>query len=69
MRCAQLVATAYRLGHRAGHESALKAVRAIQAPYKIAGDHSTYGPYNEGRADFKDAALSAIDSLKEGEPL
>ena len=69
MRCAQLVATAYRLGHRAGYESALKAVRAIQAPYKIPGDHSTYGPYNEGRADFKDAALSAIDSLKEGEPL
>ena len=45
--------------------AAREAVEAIPALYKIRGDFDTYGPYAEGRADFKDAALSAIDALRE----
>ena len=44
---------------------AMDAVAAIPAPYKIRGDFETFGPYHEGRADFKDAATSAIDALRE----
>ena len=64
MRCADKVAAAYRLGHRDGYDAAREAVEAIPAPYKVAGDYSTYGPYNEGASDLKDAALSAIDNLR-----
>ena len=65
MRCAEKVAAAYRLGQRDALADAREAVEAIPAPYKIRGDFETFGPYNEGRADFKDAALSAIDALRE----
>ena len=46
-------------------DAAREAVEAIPAPYKIRGDFDTYFPYNERRADMKDAALSVIDALKE----
>ena len=46
-------------------DAAREAVEAIPAPYKTRGDFETYGPYAEGRADFKDAALAAIDALRE----
>ena len=65
MRCAEKVAAAYMLGQRDAIDAAREAVEAIPAPYKIRGDFETFGPYNEGRADFKDAALSAIDALRE----
>ena len=45
-------------------DAAREAVEAIPAPYKIRGDFETFGPYNEGRADMKDAALSGIDALR-----
>jgi len=44
--------------------AAREAVEAIPALYKIRGDFDTYGPYAEGKADMKDAALSAIDALR-----
>ena len=66
MRCAEKVAAAYRLGHRDAIDAARKAVEAIPAPYKAVGDHSTYGSWHEGKADFKDLAISAIDALREG---
>ena len=66
MRCAEKVAAAYRLGHMDGYESAREAVEAIPAPYKVAGDYSTYGSYHEGKSDMKDTALAAIDALKAG---
>ena len=65
MRCAEKVAAAYRLGQRDAIDAAREAVEAIPAPYKIRGDFETFGTYAEGRADFKDAALSAIDALRE----
>ena len=65
MRCAEKVAAAYVLGHRDALATAREAVEAIPAPYKIRGDFETFGPYAEGRADFKDAALAAIDALRE----
>ena len=46
-------------------DAAREAVEAIPAPYKIRGDFETYAHYSEGKADFKDAALSAIDVLRE----
>lgn len=46
-------------------DAAREAVEAIPAPYKVAGDYSTYGSYHEGKSDMKDAALSAIDALRE----
>lgn len=67
MRCAEKVASAYRLGQRDALDAAHEAVEAIPAPYKIRGDFETYGPYIEGRADFKDLAISAIDALREKE--
>ena len=48
-------------------DAAREAVEAIPAPYKIRGDFDTFGAYNEGRADMKDAATSAIDAIKKGE--
>ena len=39
---------------------AMDAVAAIPVHYKIRGDFKTYGPYNKGKADFKDLAISAI---------
>lgn len=47
-------------------DAAREAVEAIPAPYKVIGQYETYDPYNEGRADMKDLAKSAIESLKEG---
>lgn len=44
--------------------AAREAVEAIPAPYKIRGDFDTFGAYAEGRADFKDAALTVIDAIK-----
>ena len=44
---------------------AMDAVAAIPAPYKIRGDFETFGAYHEGRADFKDLAISAIIAMKE----
>ena len=64
MRCADKVAAAYRLGHRDGYDAAREAVEAIPAPYKVAGDYSTYGSYHEGKSDMKDTALAAIDALR-----
>ena len=64
MRCAEKVAAAYRLGQRDALDAARAAVEAIPAPYKIRGDFESYGPYNEGRADLKDHAISAIDALR-----
>ena len=56
---------AYEQGQRDALDAAREAVEAIPAPYKIRGDFETFGPYAEGRADFKDAALSVIDALRE----
>lgn len=47
--------------------AAREAVEAIPAPYKIRGDFDTFGPHAEGKADFKDLALSAIDALRDRE--
>lgn len=57
--------TEWEYGYEKGLDAALEAVEAIPAPYKIRGDFETFGPYAEGRADFKDAALSVIDALRE----
>ena len=65
MRCAEKIAAAYVLGQRDALAAAREAVEAIPAPYKIRGDFETYAQYSEGKADFKDAALSAIDALRE----
>lgn len=65
MRCAEKVAAAYMLGQRDALAAARESVEAIPAHYKIRGDFETYGPYSEGKADMKDAALSAIDALRE----
>lgn len=64
MRCAEKIAAAYELGQRDGLDAAREAVEAIPAPYKIRGDFETYAHYSEGKADMKDAALSAIDKLR-----
>ena len=64
MRCADKVAAAYLLGHRDALDAAREAVEAIPAPYKIRADAETYGSYQEGKADFKDLATSAIDELR-----
>ena len=52
-------------GFSEGLDAAAKAVEAIPAPYKVKGQHETYGPYSEGKADFKDLVISAIDALRE----
>ncbi|CAB4184797.1 hypothetical protein UFOVP1482_47 [uncultured Caudovirales phage] len=44
---------------------AMDAVAAIPAPYKIRGVFETFGAYSEGKADFKDLAISAIIAIKE----
>ena len=64
MRCAEKIAAAYRLGHDDALDDVQDAVQAIPAPYKVKGQYETYGPYNEGASDLKDAALSAIDNLR-----
>ena len=46
-------------------DAARGAVEAIPALYKVKGQHETYGPYHEGKADMKDLAISAIDALRE----
>ena len=48
-------------------DAAREAVAAIPADYKIRGEFETYSPYAEGRSDFKDGALAAIDRLREEE--
>lgn len=53
-------------GYAAALDTAREAVDAIPAPYKVVGDHSTYGSWHEGKADFKDLAISAIDALRKG---
>ena len=50
--------------YQRGLNAAREAVEAIPAPYKIRGDFDTYGPYSEGKADFKDLVISAIDALR-----
>jgi hypothetical protein len=65
MRCAEKVAAAYVLGQRDALDAASEAVEAIPAPYKVKGQYETHDTYHEGRADFKDAALSVIDALRE----
>ena len=55
---------AYEQGQRDALDAAREAVEAIPAPYKVAGDHSTYGSWHEGKADFKDLAISAINALR-----
>ncbi len=42
-----------------------QAIKALPAPYKMANDFETYGPYHEGNADFKSLAISVIDALRE----
>jgi hypothetical protein len=64
MRCAEKIAAAYRLGHDDALDDVQDALQAIPAPYKVKGQYETYGPYNEGASDLKDAALSAIDNLR-----
>ena len=54
----------YQDGHAAALDAAKKTVAAIPAEYKVRGDYDSYGPYAEGKADFKDLALSAIDTLR-----
>ena len=46
---------------------AMDAVAAIPAPYKIRGVFETFGAYSEGKADFKDLAISAIIAIKESD--
>ena len=46
-------------------DAAREAVEAIPAPYKIRGVFETFGAYSEGKADFKDLAISAIIAIKE----
>ena len=58
--------TAYERGRSDALDAAHEAVEAIPAPYKSRGDFETFGPYSEGRADFKDLAISAIDALRKG---
>jgi hypothetical protein len=64
MRCAEKIAASYRLGHDDALDDVQDALQAIPAPYKVKGQYETYGPYNEGASDLKDAALSAIDNLR-----
>ena len=64
MRCAEKVAAAYRQGRLDAIDDVHDALEAIPAPYKVKGQYETYGPYNEGASDLKDAALSAIDELR-----
>jgi hypothetical protein len=54
----------YETGHAAALDAAEKTITAIPAEYKVRGDHNSYGSYAEGKADFKDLALSAIDALR-----
>jgi hypothetical protein len=51
-------------GRRYALRDARDAVEAIPAPYKVVGNFETYGPYPEGKSDFKDLAISAIDALR-----
>jgi len=46
-------------------EAAREVIDDLPAPYKMRGSYETFGPYHEGKADFKDTALSAIDALLE----
>ena len=48
-------------------EAAREVIDDLPAPYKMRGSYETFGPYHEGKADFKDTALSAIDALLEGQ--
>ena len=46
-------------------DAAREAIEAIPDGYKIRGEFESYSAYHEGRSDFKDGALSAIDALRE----
>ena len=58
MRCAEKVAGAYKLGHKAGYEEGLDAAR--EAVAALLAYDSPYGPLIRTVA-----ALAAIDALKE----
>jgi hypothetical protein len=46
-------------------EAARGVIDDLPAPYKMRGAYETFGPYCEGKSDFKDIALTAIDALLE----
>ena len=60
----EAIVKALHLGYLDALDDAHRALDAIPAPYKVKGQYDTYGPYNEGASDLKDAALSAIDKLR-----
>lgn len=60
----EAIVKALHLGYLDALDDAHRAVDAIPAEYKVRGHYDTYGPYNEGASDMKDAALSAIDKLR-----
>ena len=60
----EAIVKALHLGYLDALDDVQDAVQAIPAPYKVKGQYDTYGPYNEGASDLKDAALSAIDKLR-----
>ena len=58
MRCAEKIAAAYRLGHKAGYEEGLDAAR--EAVAALLAYDSPYGPLIRS-----DVTLAAMDALKE----
>lgn len=46
-------------------DAARAAIEAIPDGYKIRGEFESYSAYHEGRSDFKDGALAAIDELRQ----
>lgn len=46
-------------------DAARAAIEAIPDGYKIRGEFESYSTYHEGRSDFKDGALTAIDELRQ----
>ena len=46
-------------------DAARAAIEAIPDGYKIRGEFESYSAYHEGRSDFKDGALAAINALRE----
>lgn len=46
-------------------DAARAAIEAIPDGYKIRGEFESYSSYHEGRSDFKDGALAAIDELRQ----
>jgi hypothetical protein len=58
------ICTRLRACKKRALDLARESVSLLSAPYKVKGDWKTYDPYNEGRMDMQDAALSAIDALQ-----